>query len=218
MRDDNYLQSRLDHLWDRYFSDIDQKNDVVIRFGRKARTRLGSIKQKSGKFQSSNNPTTLKLRRTGKIQITNKSQISNSKNKTGKTEFKIDSKRGRSQILPRGKAGKFGMTGEGKHKPTIITINGLFKDKTVPEFIIDSVIAHEMVHYAHGFASPHDKKHDTPHAGGVIKKEMRERGLEDLFTLQKKWLKENWKDFVTEKLPQKVRVRRRRRRTIFVLR
>lgn len=44
MRDDKWLLSRLDHLWSKYFSDINQVNTILIRFGRHARFRLGSIK------------------------------------------------------------------------------------------------------------------------------------------------------------------------------
>jgi hypothetical protein len=44
MRDNAWLKNKLDLLWSQYFSDIKKKNEVVIKFGRKARTRLGSIK------------------------------------------------------------------------------------------------------------------------------------------------------------------------------
>lgn len=43
MRDEAWLHQLLDETWDRYFSDIPQDNIVRIRFGRKAKTRLGSI-------------------------------------------------------------------------------------------------------------------------------------------------------------------------------
>ena len=43
MRDDAWLQQLLDHIWDRYFSDVPQHNDVRINFGRRAKRRLGSI-------------------------------------------------------------------------------------------------------------------------------------------------------------------------------
>lgn len=177
MRDDNYLQQRLDHIWDRYFSDIEQGNDVRIQFGRRARTRLGSIKQ----LRIESNP---------------KSEYRNTKH-LPEMNF-IQAGIQNSSVL------------NSKHKPTLITINGLFKDNSIPEFLIDSVIAHEMVHYAHGFASPHEKKYATPHAGGIIKREMKERGLEDLFILQKKWLKENWKEFVAKKMARRIRARRKR--------
>lgn len=43
-RDNNWLLSRLDELWGKYFTDVSQDNPVIIRFGRYSRYRLGSIK------------------------------------------------------------------------------------------------------------------------------------------------------------------------------
>ena len=43
-RDNNWLLSRLDHLWESYFKDVAQINPVFIKFGRYSRLRLGSIK------------------------------------------------------------------------------------------------------------------------------------------------------------------------------
>lgn len=50
MRNDNWLLSRLDHLWSNYFADVSQLNPVFIKFGRFARLRFGSIRldQKNG--------------------------------------------------------------------------------------------------------------------------------------------------------------------------
>ncbi|MBA3679016.1 hypothetical protein H0W80_02405 [Candidatus Saccharibacteria bacterium] len=62
----------------------------------------------------------------------------------------------------------------------------------VPEFVVIATIVHEMTHYAHGFNSPHRQKQRHPHSGGVIKKEFAERGLENLYIDQQKWLKDNW--------------------------
>lgn len=52
IRDNNWLISRLDHLWNTYFSDIPQKNKVFIRFGRASKYRFGSIRM-SNKDKSS---------------------------------------------------------------------------------------------------------------------------------------------------------------------
>ncbi|MFI5240660.1 MAG: hypothetical protein ACHQUB_03045 [Candidatus Saccharimonadia bacterium] len=79
---------------------------------------------------------------------------------------------------------------------SIITINGLFKDERVPEFVVIATIVHELSHYAHGFNSPIEQKHRHPHAGGVMKQEFAERGLAQLYIDQRKWLKNNWRDFV----------------------
>lgn len=43
-RDDVWLLSRLNTLWDLYFSNVGQTNPVKIRFGRYSRFRLGSIR------------------------------------------------------------------------------------------------------------------------------------------------------------------------------
>ncbi|MFA5926975.1 MAG: hypothetical protein WCT32_01380 [Patescibacteria group bacterium] len=48
MRDDSYLQERLQIIWERHFPDVPRPNDVQIRFGRKAKKRLGSICSRGG--------------------------------------------------------------------------------------------------------------------------------------------------------------------------
>lgn len=150
MRDDKWLFSKLDEVWDNYFPDVPQDNDVKIVWGRKARTRLGSIKP--------------------------------------------------------------GERRSGRHPETIITINSLFKDRKIPEFVVVGTIAHELSHYTHGFHSPIEQKHRTPHAGGVIHRELRERGLGALEKRQKRWLKENWQVYIMEKFPpQRARIRGRKK-------
>lgn len=86
---------------------------------------------------------------------------------------------------------------------TIIVINGLFRDEKIPEFVIDSVIAHEMSHYAHGFNSPLPQIHRHPHKGGVIKKELHARDLTALELKQKIWIKKNWQNYLNQNYPQK---------------
>lgn len=129
MRNDNWLLSRLDCLWTKYFSDIPQSNKVFIRFGRNAKYRLGSIK----------------LKQTG---------------------------------------GAFGT------KASYITITSMFKDTRIPKEVVDHTIGHELVHYAHGFSSINPRLHKYPHAGGVVKKEMAERGMDYLHRSYKEWIKE----------------------------
>jgi len=91
---------------------------------------------------------------------------------------------------------KFGRKKEDPN--TIITINGHFKDPQFPEFVVDAVLAHELTHYAQGFASPHEQKYANPHLGGVVKNEMIDRGLKNLLQLEKKWIKANWRNFLSE--------------------
>lgn len=79
---------------------------------------------------------------------------------------------------------------------TIITITSKFKDTTIPEFIVNSTIAHELTHYAHGFSSPLSQSYAHPHKGGIIRKELTSRGLGQLHKESKKWLKENWRTYV----------------------
>lgn len=126
-RDQEWLENMLADIWYNHFLDIEQSNMVTIRYGRKAKRRLGSIS--------------------------------------------LDRKDG---------------------KTTIITINPLYQDPDVPEYVVKSTIVHEMTHYAHGFNSPLEQKQLHPHSGGVIKKEFAERGLEDMYLQQQKWLKLHW--------------------------
>jgi hypothetical protein len=42
-RDETWLQQILDKIWDNYFNEVPQANDVRIVFGRRAKRRLGSI-------------------------------------------------------------------------------------------------------------------------------------------------------------------------------
>lgn len=154
MRDDAWLFLKLDEVWDKYFTDMPQLNDVMIVWGRKARNRLGSIKP------------------------------------------------GEKRL--------------GEHPETIITINSLFKDENIPEFIVTATIAHELAHYAHGFHSPLARKYDHPHAGGAVNKELIKRGLEKEMKQQKKWLKENWKNYVNEHLPRKASTSRKVKRKVII--
>jgi hypothetical protein len=43
-RDDAWLISRLEYLWNDYFADVEEINPVFIRFGRFSKYRLGSIR------------------------------------------------------------------------------------------------------------------------------------------------------------------------------
>lgn len=144
-RESQWLKQRLIFLWKRYFSDIEIKNQLIIKFGRPCRTRLGSIKA-------------------GRIY---------------------------------------------KKERSIITINGYFQDFEIPEFVVDAVVAHEFMHYAHGFASPHQQAFRHPHQGGVVNWDLKERGLEDTLKLQKQWLKKNWQNYLDAHHSYKARKRRK---------
>ncbi|KKQ66692.1 MAG: hypothetical protein US86_C0004G0010 [Candidatus Daviesbacteria bacterium GW2011_GWA2_38_24] len=75
-------------------------------------------------------------------------------------------------------------------KRSYITITGMFKDEAIPVEVVDQTIAHELCHYAHGFSSPKPRLHKYPHEGGIIKKELKRRGLEYLIKAYGKWLRE----------------------------
>lgn len=144
-RDQEWLENLLSQIWYEHFNDIEQTNSVRIRYGRRAKRRLGSI-----------------------------------------------------SLDPRDR------------HTSIITINSIFKDLAVPEFIIRATIVHELTHYAHGFNSPHEQKHQYPHSGGVIRAEFAERGLEQLYLDQKAWLKQNWPKIVAKHFPASRRASSRR--------
>lgn len=129
MRSDYWLVGVFDRLWQIYFADI-PKTSVLVRFGRNARTRLGSIK----------------------------------KDRLGRS---------------------------------VITISGLMRQDSVPEFIVEATLFHEITHYAHGFNSPLERQKRFPHRGGVMRQEFAARGLEELYFAQRDWLKENWAKVIT---------------------
>lgn len=123
MRNNNWLLSRLDHLWNTHFSDVPQTNKVFIKFGRYAKYRLGSIKLNK------------------------------------------------------------------RTKASLITITSMFRDLEIPAEVVDHTIGHELTHYAHGFSSTQPRLHKYPHAGGVVKREMTERGMGYLHTAYQMWVK-----------------------------
>ncbi len=135
-RDQEWLENFLAQIWYEHFLDIEQTNQVKIRYGRRAKRRLGSI-----------------------------------------------------SLDPNDRA------------TSIITINRIFTDLEIPEFVIKATIVHELTHYAHGFNSPLDQKHKYPHSGGVIRQEFAERNLEELYIRQKRWLRANWARIIDKNFP-----------------
>ena len=140
MRDEAWLQQILDKIWDNYFADVPQVNDVRIVYGRRAKRRLGSI---------SLDPA--------------------------------------------------------DRKTSIITMNALFKNPEIPEFVVEATIFHELTHYAHGFNSPLDQAQAHPHAGGVMRREFAERGLLELYLQQKRWLKTHWAEILVKEFTPAIR-------------
>lgn len=87
-----------------------------------------------------------------------------------------------------------------------ITVTGYFKDERVPAYVVDVTVAHELVHYAHGFHSPYPQLYRYPHRGGVVDKELRQREMGKLLKQQQVWLKRHWSIF-TEEQPRSIQRR-----------
>lgn len=80
-------------------------------------------------------------------------------------------------------------------RTTYIQVNALLSHPDIPEFVTLITIAHEMVHYAHGFGSPLPQRYKHPHRGGIVKRELVRRGLAREYELYDEWVYENWYDF-----------------------
>ncbi len=123
------------------------------------------------------------------------------------SSFKDIDRKNKINVLFKGKwKNKFGHIKKREDK-TEIVVNGLFKDLRVPEFIIDLTIAHELVHYMHGFQSPYERQFKYPHQGGIVKKELKKRGYGALLIDEKEWTKNNWLELCKEYFPKKSRRR-----------
>ncbi len=110
-----------------------------------------------------------------------------------------------------GKYSKFRL-GSIKYDPkqgsSLITITSMFKNSNIPVEVIDHTIAHELCHYTHGFSSPKAQLHKYPHSGGVIKRELSERGLVHLYAAYQRWVRV-YKDELREEAearPRRIRI------------
>lgn len=72
---------------------------------------------------------------------------------------------------------------------SIIVITAMFRDEAIPVGVVHYTITHELCHYAHGFSSSNKKLFRHPHHGGVVNKELIERGAKDLIAEFKNWLR-----------------------------
>lgn len=88
---------------------------------------------------------------------------------------------------------------------SLITVTGYYKDEQVPEQVVLGTIAHEMIHYSHGFHSALNQIHAHPHKGGIIKKDMYKRGMEDIYEYSRKWLKTVWKEYLKNNTSLRIR-------------
>jgi hypothetical protein len=76
-----------------------------------------------------------------------------------------------------------------------IQINSLLRHWDVPDNVTQITVAHEMVHYAHGFGSPLPRRYKHPHRGGIVKRELHRRGLAAEYARYDEWVYERWYDF-----------------------
>ncbi|MBS3150083.1 hypothetical protein J4455_05365 [Candidatus Woesearchaeota archaeon] len=125
MRNQLWLEKRLNNIWQLLFPEVEKKNNVIIKFKGKWKNKFGHIK-------------TL------------------------------------------------------KNKDTEIAVNSLFQSSLIPEHIVDLTIAHELIHYSHGFHSPLPKLYSHPHKGGIVTKELKKRGFGNQLNLEKQFVKEEW--------------------------
>ena len=97
-----------------------------------------------------------------------------------------------------------------KNKETEIVVNGMFKSFDIPDFILELTIAHELVHYSHGFQSPHPQLYTHPHQGSVVNQDLKKRGFHEHLRQERKWIKEVWRPHVQKVFAQRKRVLKRR--------
>lgn len=72
---------------------------------------------------------------------------------------------------------------------SVITITSMFAKEDVPTLVVQYTIAHELCHYVHGFSSSNRRLFKYPHHGGIVNKELTNRGAGQLTVAFKKWLK-----------------------------
>lgn len=96
-----------------------------------------------------------------------------------------------------------------RHGVSLITITGYFRDPEIPDIVLEETIAHELAHYAHGFESPLPRLYRYPHTGGVITRELIQRGLGKTHEQARHWLKTHWPTYLRDKSPRRKAIRRR---------
>lgn len=142
MRDQEWLETRFNQIWEVFFPEVEKK-DISIRWKGRWKNKFGHI----------------------------------------------TSKNSRSEIV----------------------VNRLFQDTRVPEDIIKLTIAHEIIHYMHGFHSHLPKRYDHPHKGGIVDKELTRRGFSYSLKRERSWYKDEWLPLFRELCPEKsVRLEQRR--------
>ncbi|MBV9119978.1 MAG: hypothetical protein JOZ39_04675 [Chloroflexi bacterium] len=85
---------------------------------------------------------------------------------------------------------------------SFIGVNRLLRDERVPYTVCLVTIAHELVHYTHGFGSHHPRRFSHPHRGNVVQRELTTRGLSKELQMYTQWTTEQWFDLLPELLGQ----------------
>lgn len=80
-------------------------------------------------------------------------------------------------------------------KITFIGINALLQLEAVPENVLTVTIAHEMVHYTHGFGSPLPRPYQHPHANHIVDRELERRDLGLQLCNCNEWIDKHWYSF-----------------------
>lgn len=76
-----------------------------------------------------------------------------------------------------------------------IRLNSLLSHPDVPECITTITVAHELVHYSHGFGSSLPRLYEHPHRGNLVERELLARGLGRLYEEYLDWIDLNWDQF-----------------------
>ena len=77
-----------------------------------------------------------------------------------------------------------------KPKKSVITITSMFASPSIPTEVVQYTISHELCHYAHGFSSTNKRMFRHPHHGGIVNRELTDRGAAHLVHAFKRWLKD----------------------------
>ncbi len=78
---------------------------------------------------------------------------------------------------------------------SFIGINTLLQVQQVPEYVLVTTIAHELVHYTHGFGSPLPRRCKHPHANNVVDRELELRELGEHLRCCNEWIDTCWYSF-----------------------
>jgi hypothetical protein len=86
---------------------------------------------------------------------------------------------------------------------TRIGINSLLAHPDAPYCLTLITVAHELVHYCHGFGSPLPRRYHHPHRGGVVTRELRARGLTDELAEYSDWIHGHWWSFYARQVARR---------------